>query len=93
MAAKSTALESSVSLMQRSDRIDRHRNVKWQLWPKRTHRHDELDDESLSCRHPDLEDGSIISWGLQQSKDATGKGVHIDVLYGSGTQLRTDREG
>ncbi len=88
MTSTAIATVSSVPLMHRSDRIDRRREVQWQLWPKVACQHDDLDAESLSCSHPDLEDGSLIAWGLRQSKDASGKGVQVDVLYGSGTDLR-----
>jgi len=45
----------------------------------------------LKCRHPDLEDGSLITWGLQQSKGATGEGIEIDVLYDDGVDWEWPR--
>lgn len=91
MASKASALESPVPLLRRSDRIDRRRGVKWQQWPKMTYQQDMVDVELLNCSYPDLEDGSLIAWGLQQSQDANGDGVEVDVLFGSGTDLRTVR--
>jgi hypothetical protein len=83
----STALDSaSSSTTKRSDRIG-HRPVKWQEWPKKARCHDTLDPVSLSCSHPDLEDGSLIAWGLQQSKKSKGAEVQVDLLYGSGNDL------
>ncbi|KAJ8107400.1 hypothetical protein OPT61_g8894 [Boeremia exigua] len=87
MASRSTATKFPVPLLQRSNRNDRHRNIQWQLWPRTARQPDDFDAESLECDHPDLEDGSLIAWGLRQSKDASGEGVQIDVLYGSGTDL------
>lgn len=71
----------------RKDRVEKGRRVKWQQWPEFTCPLDDLDDHSLSCSHPDLEDGSLIAWGLSQSALSTGDKVDIDVLYGSGTDL------
>ena len=92
MASKTSALDTPVPLLGRSDRIDRRRDVKWQQWPEMRGQHHGLDDESLRCRHPDLEDGSLVAWGLQQSQNATGEGIEIDVLYGDGVDLsRNDK--
>ena len=92
MASKTSALDTPVPLLGRSDRIDRRRDVKWQQWPEMRNQQYELDDESLRCRHPDLEDGSLVAWGLQQSQNATGEGIEIDVLYGDGVDLsRNDK--
>jgi hypothetical protein len=85
----STAVEQPSSTRKRSDRIGKDRGVKWQEWPNKPRQHDTLDPVSLSCRHPDLEDASFIAWGLEQSKDSKGTDVEVDVLYGSGTDLRT----
>lgn len=88
MAVTASALMSPKTLLMRSDRIDRRRDVKWQQWPEMACQQNELDAESLTCSHPDLEDGSLIGWGIQQSQNANGEGVEIDVLYGNGTDLR-----
>jgi hypothetical protein len=88
MTSKTSALQSPpLSLLKRSDRIDRVRDVRWQQWPKVMHQHNTVDIDSLNCSHPDLEDGSLIAWGLQQSQDSKGEGVDVDVLYGTGTDL------
>ncbi|KAF9697213.1 hypothetical protein EKO04_004933 [Ascochyta lentis] len=87
MAFKASALESPAPLLRRSDRIDRRRDVKWQQWPETTFQQNQLDAEWSDCSLPDLEDGSLIAWGVQQSQNATGEGVAVDVLYGNGTDL------
>lgn len=92
MASRASALELPVPLLRRSDRIDRRRDVKWQQWPKTPYQQYDLDAESLKCNHPDLEDGSLIAWGLRQSQDAKGEGVEVDVLYGDGTDLSKERK-
>lgn len=92
MAAKSSTLEAPIPLLRRSDRIDRRRDVKWQQWPEMRRERYDLHDDLLQCDHPDLEDGSLIAWGLQQCEDATGEGVEIDVLYGDGVDLSKEHE-
>lgn len=92
MISKTSALDSPVSLLRRSDRIDRRRDVKWQQWPEMGCQQYNLDEDSLKCRHPDLEDGSLLAWGLQQSQSATGKGIEIDILYGNGIDLSRKNE-
>lgn len=90
MTPNTSAIESPLPLLKRSDRIARERGVKWQQWPETLYQQDNSDAETLNCSHPDLEDGSLIAWGLQQSSHSTGEGVEIDVLYGNGTDLCKD---
>ncbi|KZM26397.1 hypothetical protein ST47_g2476 [Ascochyta rabiei] len=92
MASNASALESQTPLPRRSDRINRRRDVKWQQWPETTSQQNQLDAEWSDCSLPDLEDGSLISWGFQQSQNATGEGVVVDVLYGNGTDLHWPRD-
>lgn len=87
MASARAAPPSPKPAKVRRDRVEKGRRVKWQQWPETTCPLDDLDKQSLSCSHPDLEDGFLIAWGLRQSELSTGDKVDVDVLYGSGTDL------
>lgn len=88
MASTTGAHPSSKAAYRRKDRVDKNeRTVDWTHWPDPKCQYDEMDEQSLLCSHPDLEDGSLIAWGLKLSEQATGDKVEIDVLYGTGTDL------
>ncbi|KAF3002104.1 hypothetical protein E8E13_009803 [Curvularia kusanoi] len=88
MAAKVNTNESSTSYSRR-DRISRSRDVQWQDWPERADLAQYgFDKHSLNIGDLDLEDGSLITWGLQQLQGKDSDKVRIDVLCGNATELK-----
>jgi len=63
----------------------------WYYWPdtssQRKYTHDSAADSSTFSR-PDIEDNSLIAWGLAQSQATDGAKTTIDVLCGEGVDLR-----
>ncbi|CAO2647801.1 Nn.00g087230.m01.CDS01 [Neocucurbitaria sp. VM-36] len=77
----------------RNDRIDRRRRpqIDWQYWPDTTTQQDDATHNIPGLditNRPDIEDDTIIAWGLTQSETTTGLKVDIDVLHGEGTNLK-----
>ncbi|KAF2828409.1 hypothetical protein CC86DRAFT_465246 [Ophiobolus disseminans] len=76
----------------RLDRIDsRRRKIDWQYWPDTNDQQKYLDAsaaETYIRSRPDIEDESLIAWGLAQAKATDGAQTTIDVLYGEGVDLQ-----
>lgn len=76
-------------LTRRDKRPDRKVGARWQDWPNLECEAGDAHPESLQCSRPDLEDESLIEWGLRKSKGADGKAIEIDVLHGDDHTLGT----
>lgn len=91
MASVTTALEPpNPQLFRRNERPDRRQPnaLRWQHWPDLECKADgSTTPQPLQCSYPDLEDESLIAWGLRKSAGASGHGIKIDVLHGSDEDL------
>lgn len=81
-----------VSARPQVDRIDprRRKEIDWQYWPSTRDLHLDSTNKTLELDlldRPDIEDDTLIEWGLARSENATGRDVNIDVLHGNGVNL------
>jgi hypothetical protein len=75
----------------RTDRI--RRKLDWRHWPTNTtHDYGLIEPLREDSHHPELEDQSLLAWGLAQSNLSKDHSATVDVLYGFGDQLSTIRE-
>ncbi|KAF2872052.1 hypothetical protein BDV95DRAFT_571294 [Massariosphaeria phaeospora] len=59
-------------------------------WPSNTHPHNSSPRDfltGLSSTHPELEDQSLLAWGLEQSESIEGPRAQIDVLVSRGSNI------
>ncbi|KAF1837364.1 hypothetical protein BDW02DRAFT_491758 [Decorospora gaudefroyi] len=78
-----------VSGQPRKDRIVRGRRIDWHYWPD-TNSQQHFAEQALDLdetSRPDVEDDSLIPWGLAQASETKGGGTSIDVLCGEGSRF------
>lgn len=73
----------------RTDRIPH--KLDWRQWPTGSIPHDYIpahaDTVIESSKHPELEDQSLLAWGLAQSELGQNHSATVDVLSGRGLDL------
>jgi hypothetical protein len=73
----------------RTDRI--RRKLDWRYWPTRSIPHDytlaHTDTILGDSKHPELEDQSLLAWGLAQSDLEQNHTATVDILSGRGVDL------
>ena len=73
----------------RTDRI--RRNLDWRHWPTRSIPHDYMlthaDTVLEDPKHPELEDQSLLAWGLAQNELGKNHSATVDILIGRDVDL------